>query len=433
MASIAVIGAGYVGAVSGACFAKLGHTVACADVDRRKVDAINGGKSPIFEPGLGEAIKEAVGAGKLRATIDVKKAAADSDFIFICVGTPSGKSGKADLKYVKSAARAIASGIRKGEGRKIVIMKSTVPPGTSREIGKLIAGRGGTEIGMCSNPEFLAEGRAVLDFLAPDRIVVGSEKREWAEAVMGLYSGLAGTRFITDLETAEISKYASNAFLAMKISFANELANLCQELGVDVYPVADAMGADARIGRKFLDAGAGWGGSCFGKDIRSLLRTARNRGVRLLVVEAAVAANRGQPHQMVALLAKRLGGLGGKRIAVLGLAFKPGTNDMREAVSIPIIEELLLLGAKVCAYDPAARGEAGKIFGTRVEFAESAKAALAGADGCLLVTEWPEFSKLGDADFALMKRKVVVEGRRCLPDSAKAGLEYEGIGRKGMG
>ncbi|MFA6035647.1 MAG: UDP-glucose/GDP-mannose dehydrogenase family protein [Candidatus Micrarchaeia archaeon] len=439
MASICVIGTGYVGLVSGTCFASLGHRVSCVDVDLAKVERINDGKSVIYEPGLDRLLKSAIRAKRLSATTNYAEALASADFSFICVGTPSREDGSSDLSYVHKAAESIGLSLAERKGKKgerhVVTVKSTVPPGTTESIGPIIRRAGFSNFGLCMNPEFLREGNAVYDFMKPDRIVVGAADSKDADAVSRLYSKVHSPLLKTDLRTAEMIKYASNSFLATKISFANELANMCEKFNVDVYAVADGMGHDRRIGRAFLNAGAGFGGSCFKKDVGSLLHEARSQGFEPKILDAVMDVNESQPFRVVALLKKGLGPLKGKRIALLGLAFKDNTDDIRDSAAIKVAQALIdEEGAKVIAYDPQAMENARKELGSSIEYAQSAVAALSGADACALVTEWPQFAKIPPAAFAKLRHKLVVEGRNILnkAELKKAGVKYLGIGRRGF-
>ena len=435
---ISVIGSGYVGAVTAACLAELGNSVACVDVVKAKVDAINAGKSPIYEPGLDAMIARNLKAKRLRATTDLGSAVRATELTFICVGTPPCGDGSTDLSHIFGAAKAVGNALKGKTGFHVVVVKSTVPPGTSEKVARLIAEasgkRQGTGFGVCMNPEFLREGNAIADFMAPDRIVIGSSGEKARSVVEKLYSKFDAPRLATDLRTAEMIKYASNAFLATKVSFINEMANICQRLGIDVYAVSDGMGHDERIGRRFLSAGAGWGGSCFGKDVKSLVHTAKASGYRPALLEATVALNDAQPAKLVHILHEELKLIRGRRVAVLGLAFKPDTDDMRDAPAIKVIHALLHEGAHVAAYDPKAMDNARRVFhGHNLEFAGSAAAALKGADACLILTEWKEFTKLGRKDFRRMRNPLVIEGRKVLPATRMEGVKYRGLGRISYG
>ncbi len=441
MKRIAVVGTGYVGLVSGACFAYLGHKVIGLDIDREKIEKLKRGEIPIYEPGLDKILKKALENGNIEFTTDYGYAVKNSDFIFIAVGTPSREDGSADLSFVESAYRSIAEHICEGDF-KVIVNKSTVPVGTGRWakefIGELLRKRGIEEPEKCfdvvSNPEFLREGKAVEDFMNPDRVVVGADNRDVAGMVASLYEKLQPPILITDLPTAEMIKYASNAFLATKISFINEVANICEKFGADVTVVARGMGLDHRISPHFLRAGCGFGGSCFPKDVKALIHTGKSAGEEPKLLEAVIEVNERQKLKPVEKLLKHVPDLRGKTVAVWGLAFKPETDDMREAPSIPIIKRLLELGATVKAYDPVALENAGRVlsdeiekFGNRLKLVEDKYSALEGADALILVTEWEEFK---DVDFDKLKGKVVVDGRNLWePSVMKQICTYESIGR----
>ncbi len=438
---VAVIGTGYVGLVSGACFAYLGHKVIGLDIDREKIERLRQGEVPIYEPGLEEILKQALERGNIEFTTDYEYAVKNSDFIFIAVGTPSMDDGRANLSYVESAYRSISQFIG-NEDFKIIVNKSTVPVGTGRWakgfMRGLLSERGienpDERFEIVSNPEFLREGKAVEDFMKPDRVVVGADDSNVAGAVASLYEPLQPAMLITDLPTAEMIKYASNAFLATKISFINEIANICEKAGADVTVVARGMGLDHRISPHFLRAGCGFGGSCFPKDVKALIYTAKQYGVKPEILESVIEVNEKQKLKPVEKLLKHIPDLEGKTIAVWGLAFKPETDDMREAPSIPIIKKLISLGAKVRAYDPVATKNALKVFSREIEelpgriyFASSKEDALEGSDALILVTEWDEFKNL---DFDKLKGKVVIDGRNLWePSVMKTICTYESIGR----
>ncbi|VVB99074.1 UDP-glucose 6-dehydrogenase AglM [uncultured archaeon] len=428
---IAVIGTGYVGLVAGACFADLGNSVICVDIDRKKIHSLENGVIPIYEPGLGDLVKRNLSEKRLSFTTDTAKAVKGSDIIFIAVGTPQADDGKADLKYVMQAAEDIG---RNMGSWKIVVDKSTVPVGTSEKVRAMVekASKGKFRVSVVSNPEFLREGSAVKDFLAPDRVVIGSADPEAARAVADLYRPLDCEVLVTSPESAEMIKYASNAFLATKISFINEVAAICEKVGADVSEVARGMGLDRRIGRHFLNAGSGYGGSCFPKDVKALQRTAHEAGYDFVLLRGTEMINSMQKTIAVRKLKAELGSLNGKKIALLGLAFKPDTDDMREAPSIEIVEALRREKADFVAVDPVAEENAKKILG-KINFAKDVYSAADGADAIVLVTEWNEFLEL---DFArvgrAMKSKLVVDARNCL-DSAKLralGFKYIGVGRQ---
>ena len=434
---IAMIGTGYVGLVSGACFADFGHRVTCVDTDAGKIAALDRGEIPIFEPGLDDLVAASVKAGRLDFTTDLAGPVGEADAVFIAVGTPSRRGdGHADLSYVHAAAREIAGALR---GFTVVVTKSTVPVGTGDEVERIIRETNPqADIAVASNPEFLREGAAIRDFKHPDRIVVGTSD-ERARKLMGevyrpLYLNQAPIMY-TGRRTAELIKYAANAFLATKITFINEMADLAEKVGADVQEVARGIGLDNRIGTKFLNAGPGFGGSCFPKDTRALLKTALDHDVPLRIVEAVLAVNDNRKRAMARKVAAALGGsLRGRTVGVLGLTFKPDTDDMREAPSRVIVAALLARGARIVAYDPVAMDEARRIFAgeSAVAFAASPLAACDGADALVVVTEWQEFRS---PDFAELRRRMatglVFDGRNLYPPAAvrAAGLEYVGIGR----
>lgn len=426
---IGVIGTGYVGLVAGACFAELGNNVICVDVDEKKIALLKTGKIPIYEPGLSEVVERNSSAGRLVFTTDLSLAVKKSEIIFIAVGTPSGEDGSADLKCVKQVALGIAGHM---DGYRIIVDKSTVPVGTAGMVKALMESKTRHKVDVVSNPEFLREGCALRDFMEPDRVVVGCDNHEAAEKVKALYEPLGCEILTTDAKSAELIKYASNTFLAAKISFINEVANLCEALGADIHAVSLGMGLDKRIGKAFLNAGAGYGGSCFPKDVKAMIHAAEQKNIEFMIAKAAEDVNSKQK-LVPALKAERLlGGLKGKRIAVLGLAFKPDTDDMREASSIEIINYLSSKGAVVASYDPIAEVNAKKII-PNLSCVKSAFDALKGADAVILVTEWEEFREM-DLSKArkLMQGNVLVDGRNIYnpAEAKKVGFIYEGIGRK---
>ncbi len=427
---VSIIGSGYVGSVSAACFAELGHEVICIDVDEEKVKLINAGRAPIWEEGL-DGLLGKHSQKSLIATSDYEYAVQNSDVSFICVGTPSGKDGSIDLSIVKAASASLGAAIGKKGHYHVVVVKSTVVPETTEKVvlpilEEFSGKRAGRDFGVAMNPEFLREGKAVYDFMHPDKIVVGAIDERSGFAVAELYRRLDCTVTRTNPRTAEMIKYVNNSFLATKISFANEVGNICKQLGIDTYEVMDAVGTDLRIERRFLNCGAGFGGSCFPKDVRALIGKAKGMGYEPQLLDSVVAVNERQPLKMVELLQRRIGHVRGKRIAVLGLAFKNDTDDIRESRSIPVIAELLRLGADVAAYDPMASGNMRKVFGN-ITYCENSSEALAGADGCMIMTEWEEFGKL-DSEFEGMADRVVIDGRHMLrPDRLRTRIDYEGI------
>jgi UDPglucose 6-dehydrogenase len=422
-----------VGLVSGACFADFGHSVCCIDKDSAKIDGLNAGRMPIWEPGLEALVKANAEHGRLTFTTSLPEGVKDAEAVFIAVGTPARRGdGHADLTFVFEAVRELAKVIRPGT---VVVTKSTVPVGTGDRIEEILHEEGVTDVSVASNPEFLREGAAIADFKHPDRIVVGAEDERAQEVLKEIYRPLFLNRapiLFTGRRTAELTKYAANAFLAVKISFINEIANLCEAVDADVQDVARGIGLDNRIGPKFLHAGPGYGGSCFPKDTLALLQTADKFGVDQRIVRTTVQVNDDRKAGMVDRVERAIGGdLKGKRIAVLGLAFKPNTDDMRDAPSIPLVEALLERGAEVSAFDPVAREQAEKIF-TGIEFAANAEQAAAGADALVIVTEWDEFRALDLRRIAGMLRgRVLVDLRNVYDrdDAQAAGLAYYGVGR----
>ena len=430
---IAMIGTGYVGLVSGACFADFGHRVCCVDKDSAKIDGLNAGAMPIWEPGLEALFKSNAARGRLTFTTDVGAAVGDAEAVFIAVGTPARRGdGHADLTFVFDAVRELAKFIKPGA---VVVTKSTVPVGTGDKIEAILREEGANEISVASNPEFLREGAAIADFKHPDRIVVGAEDAHAQEVLREIYRPLFLNRapiLITSRRTAELTKYAANAFLAVKISFINEIADLCEAVDADVQDVARGIGLDNRIGPKFLHAGPGYGGSCFPKDTLALLQTAEQAGIDQRIVRTTVEVNDQRKARMVDRIDRALkGDVEGKRVAVLGLAFKPNTDDMREAPSIPIVRALVERGADVIAFDPVAREQAEKVL-TGIEFAEDAYAAAEGADVLVIVTEWDEFRALDlERIAAMLRSKNLVDLRNVYDrqEAEEAGLTYFGVGR----
>jgi UDPglucose 6-dehydrogenase len=411
---ISVVGGGYVGLVSAACFAQLGHCVDVIEIDEEKAEAINEGRSPIYEKGLEELLSRHVGVSLCaRAGYD---RVSDTDISFICVGTPPGPGGGADLSMVEKAGRSLGESLQERRGYHVVVVKSTVPPGTTENLvmPTVMKDSGGTvdRIGFAMNPEFLREGLAVQDFMNPDRIVVGSSDPRAAEVVESVYSGINAPKMRVGISAAEMIKYASNALLATKISFSNEVGNICKKLGIDVYEVMRGVGMDHRISPHFLNAGAGFGGSCFPKDVMAMIRLGEALGEDPVLLRSVIEVNERQPLRMVELLERKIGPLSGREVAVLGLAFKNDTDDVRDSRAVPVIEELLRRGAQVRAYDPLAAANMRKLV-PDIEYCDNAAGALRGADGCLIMTEWPEFRQL-DEEFGLMRSRVIIEGRKIL-------------------
>ncbi len=437
---IAIIGTGYVGLVSGACFAEFGHEVTCIDIDESKIERLRKGEIPIYEPGLEMLVQKNAQAQRLIFTRDFSPGVPEAQVVFIAVGTPASRRGDgyADLSYVYEAARQIASHL--GEYT-VVVNKSTFPVGTARQVARIISEvNPHASFDVASNPEFLREGAAITDFMRPDRIVIGTNSEKAEDVLKAIYRPLylIETPFVvTSIETAELIKYASNAFLATKISFINELANLCEEIGADVQAVAKGMGLDGRIGRKFLHAGPRCGGSCFPKDTHALMRIAQENGVACRIVEAVVEVNAAQKARMARKIRKALGGSeAGKTVAVLGLSFKPETDDIRDAPSLTIIGTLIEHGAHVRAHDPQAIHEAAKFLSPDVKFCSSPYEACAGADAVVLMTEWNEYRALDlERIKALVSAPVFVDLRNVydMDIMERLGFSYFSVGRPAVG
>jgi UDPglucose 6-dehydrogenase len=430
MRNISVIGVGYVGLVTAACFSDLGNQVIALDVDEKRVAGLKRGEMPIYEPGLEELVKRNAAAGRLSFTTSYKDALKESEFVFICVGTPSGMDGEADLKYVEAAARSIAENM---VAPLIVINKSTVPVGTGDWVAGIIreAQPKPIEFSVVSCPEFLREGVAIADFMAPHRTVLGSTSREAADKVAQLHLTLRSPIVITDLRTAEMIKYASNAFLATKISFINEIADICERMGADVKEVAAGMGFDARIGKQFLDAGLGYGGSCFPKDVKALAFMGEEMGVDTRILNSVMEVNSARRLAVVEKLDQMLGGLKGRRVGLLGLAFKANTDDMRDAPSVDIAEALLAAGASVRAFDPVAMDVATGLL-PKVKMTDDAYELAKDADALVVATEWNEFKNLDlERIRDSMSQPIILDGRNIYqPELMRnLGFTYYGIGR----
>ena len=423
MARIGIFGAGYVGLVTGACFADLGHDVVLRDVLPERIERLQAGEVPIYEAGLDDVLER--NRERLSFTLDVHEAVDGADFLYVAVGTPPTYSGDADLTAVWQVVDELPESV---EGRPVVVMKSTVPVGTGARVRARLDARGLTNVGYASNPEFLAEGSAVADFMNPDRIVVGAFDPADADRVIALHTGLETEIVITDVPSAELVKLAANAFLSTRISFINEIANVCELVGADVVDVARGIGLDHRLGPHFLRAGIGFGGSCFPKDVTALKQLAGNSGYPFLLLQAVWEVNELQKRRVVSKLERRLGSLRGRTIALLGLAFKPDTDDMREAPSRIIAYRLLAEGAEVRAWDPVARPDDL----TGVEIADTVLDAVRGADAAVIVTEWPVLRQLCTPEIReAMARPLIVDGRNLLDpgEVVAAGFEYEAIGR----
>jgi len=429
---VAMIGTGYVGLVSGACLSEFGHDVVCVDKEAAKIAALTAGRIPIFEPGLDEIVAINAKAGRLTFTTDLAAAVKAADAVFIAVGTPSRRGdGHADLSFVFGAAEEIAAAL---DGYTVVITKSTVPVGTGRKVEEIIRGlRPDADFDVASNPEFLREGSAIEDFRRPDRVVVGCESARARDVIKEIYRPIYLNEtpiLFTSRESSELTKYAANAFLATKITFINEIADICEKLGADVQDVARGIGLDGRIGAKFLHAGPGFGGSCFPKDTLALLKTSQDCGAPTRIVEAVVAINDARKIAMTDKIERAFGGVDGRTIAVLGLTFKPNTDDMREAPSLVIIPGLQAKGARIRAYDPEGTDEARKLL--NAEFCEDAYEAITGADGVVILTEWNEFRALDLPRVkTLLKEPLMVDLRNIYRPAqmAAAGFRYVSIGR----
>lgn len=441
---IAVVGTGYVGLVAGACFAESGNNVTCVDIDKAKIEGLKKGIVPIYEPGLKEMVLRNSEEGRLAFTTDLEEAVADSLIIFIAVGTPPGEDGSADLQYVLGVARNVG---RSMDGFKILVDKSTVPVGTADKVRSAVKEeldkRGASfEFDVVSNPEFLKEGAAIDDFMKPDRVVIGTDDVRTAEIMKELYSPFmrrSNRMIIMDVKSAEMTKYAANAMLATRISFMNQIANLCERMGADVSAVREGIGSDSRIGYDFLFPGVGYGGSCFPKDVKALIKTAEECDYEFLLLEAVEEVNERQKHllteKMISYFTKEsAASLAGKTVAVWGLSFKPRTDDMREAPSVVIINRLLEMGVKVLAHDPEAINEAKKIFGDRISYSANQYEILHGADALAIITEWneyrnPDFDKIK----SLLARPLIFDGRNLFVPRRmrEMGFEYVSIGRNG--
>ena len=435
MMKITVIGTGYVGLVSGTCFSEFGFDVTCIDKDSDKIARLQKGEIPIYEPGLDDLVMRNQEAGRLHFSTDLGGHVPHSDVVFIAVGTPTRRGdGHADLSYVFAAAEEVAENL---SGYSVVVTKSTVPVGTGRRLQEIIAAKNPqADFDIASNPEFLREGSAINDFMRPDRVVVGTTAPRAIEVMRALYRPLYLIEtpiLFAELETAELIKYAANAFLAVKISFINQIADLCEEVGANVHEVAKGMGLDKRIGAKFLRAGPGYGGSCFPKDTLALVKTAEMHDVALPMVEGVVAYNDARKMAMADRIIQALGGdVSAKKIAILGLAFKPETDDMRDSPALSILPQLVAQGAEITAYDPAAMAEAKPLLPQAITYTDSAGGAVAGADCVVIITEWNEFRALGPEVFTTEMAGRVIVDLRNLYDGAKmqeAGLSYHSIGR----
>ena len=429
--NITITGTGYVGLVTGVCLSDVGHQIICFDINQEKISLLQQGISPIYEPGLDELIQKNLRENRLTFTADTHEAYSQADCIFIAVGTPQSEDGSADLTYIEEAALEIAKTITKDV---IVVTKSTVPVGTNEWVGRILREHAapGIEIKVVSNPEFLREGSAIYDTFHGDRIVIGSDDKIAGETIAEIYEPFKLPIVHTDLRSAEMIKYASNSFLALKISFINEIANLCERVGGNIEYVAEGVGLDKRIGNKFLNAGIGFGGSCFPKDINALNHLANEYEYDFKILKSVIDVNHMQKSRLFEKAKQHFGSLKGKRVAVLGLTFKPNTDDIRAAASLSLIQDLLLEDAIITAYDPVGMPNVKKIYGGQIQFAESAVQALAGAEAAFIMTEWDEIKNLSlETIKSEMAEPIVFDGRNCfsLNDVKKYGIKYYSIGR----
>ncbi|MDI6707984.1 MAG: UDP-glucose/GDP-mannose dehydrogenase family protein [Candidatus Thermoplasmatota archaeon] len=438
---ISILGTGYAGLVTGATFAKKGFSVICADKDRHKIEVLIKGLIPFYEPGLKELIGKVRMNGLLEYSTNVIEVVKASDISFICVGTPSLKTGAINLKYVKECAKEIGFALKRKGGYHVVVVKSSVIPLTTENVilpllEKYSGKKAGKDFGLCMNPEFLKEGSAVEDALQPDRIVIGEYDEKSGNTLMRLYKNFRCPKLRTNLRTAEMIKYASNAFLATKITFANEFANICEKFNVDVYEVMKGVGLDKRISPYFLNAGAGFGGSCFPKDLKAIFSAARAKNYDPKLLSSVLDINEAQPLRVTELAERALGNLKNKKILLLGLAFKPETDDVRETRALPIAKELLRKGAKIVAYDPMAMENFKKLIRNKnIVYAKSARAALRNVDACIIQTAWDEFKSLSANDFKAMRKPVIIDGRRTFDSPEKLikkGITYLGIGWRNL-
>ncbi|WML41216.1 UDP-glucose/GDP-mannose dehydrogenase family protein [Neobacillus sp. OS1-2] len=428
---ITITGTGYVGLVTGTCLAEIGHQITCFDIDKEKISLLNEGISPIYEPGLGELIQRNIDSGRLTFSSNPVEAYSNAECIFIAVGTPANEDGSANLSFLEAAAIQIAEQIKKDI---IVVIKSTVPVGTNERIGSIIQERvpPNIKIEMVSNPEFLREGTAIHDTFHGDRIVIGANTEEAGKQIGNIYEPLHLPIVHTDIRSAEMIKYASNSFLALKISFINEIANLCEKIGADIDQVSAGVGLDNRIGKKFLNAGIGFGGSCFPKDIHALNYLAKEFDYDFKILQSVIDVNYRQKDLLFYKAKEHFGSLAGKRTTILGLTFKPNTDDIREAASLRIIQDLLLEGAVVTVFDPVAMPKVEKLFGDKISFAVSSEQALVDAEAAFILTEWDEIKSIKLKEIKdKMTEPIIFDGRNCfsLEETKKYGIRYYSIGR----
>lgn len=428
--NITITGTGYVGLVTGVCLADVGHQIICFDINQEKISLLQQGISPIYEPGLDELIQKNLREKRLTFTTDANEAYSQADCIFLAVGTPQSEDGSADLSYIEQAALSVAATITKDV---IIVTKSTVPVGTNEWIGRTIREHAapGIEIKVVSNPEFLREGSAIRDTFHGDRIVIGSEDKEAGETIAKIYEPFQLPIVHTDLRSAEMIKYASNSFLALKISFINEIANLCERVGANIEYVAEGVGLDKRIGNKFLQAGIGFGGSCFPKDINALNHLANDYDYDFKILKSVIDVNQIQKRRLFEKAKQHFGSLAGKKVAVLGLTFKPNTDDIRAAASLQLIQDLLLEEAVITAYDPIGMPNVEKIYGDKIQFAESTEQAIENAEAAFILTEWDEIKNIPLEKFSSMANPVIFDGRNCfsLNEMKRYGYKYYSIGR----
>ena len=434
MMKISIIGAGYVGLTTGVAFAEHDFNVVCVDKIKKKVENLNMGIPPFYEQGLNRMLKKLVNKGLIKGSTELEKNVKNSDVSFICVGTPSLPDGSIGLEYVKDAAKEIGKALKEKKDYHLAVVKSTVIPLTTEKIvlpliEKYSKKKIGKKFGVCMNPEFLREGNALNDALHPDRIVVGEYDKKSGDTLMKLYKNFKCRKMRTNLRTAEMIKYASNSFLATKISYANEMANICEKFGVDVYDVMKGVGLDKRIAPYFLNAGCGFGGSCFKKDISAIVAASKSKRYKPKLLEKVLEMNETQPFQLIRMAESVLGNLKGKKIALLGLSFKPDTDDVRETRALPIAKKLLKKGVKIVAYDPKAM-ENFKNLINGIDYAKNAKDALKDADVCIIQSDWKEFKELKTEDFKRMRKQIVVDGRRTFEPEIllRNGIIYRGIG-----
>lgn len=438
MMKISIIGAGYVGLTTGIAFAKHPFNVVCVDKIKEKIESLNNGIASFYEPGLNKLLKKLTGKGLIKGTTNLTDAVKSSNISFICVGTPPRPNGSISLEYVKDATKNVGKALKK-KGYHLVVVKSTVTPLTTEKIilpliEKYSGKKAGRDFGLCMNPEFLREGNALNDALHPDRVVIGEYDKKSGNVLMELYKGFKCRKLRTNLRTAEMIKYASNSFLATKITFANEMANICEKFGIDVYEVMKSVGLDKRISPHFLNAGCGFGGSCFKKDISAIVSASKSKNYTPKLLESVLDMNETQPLRLIRMAESVLGNLKNKKIALLGLSFKQETDDVRETRALPVVKKLLEKGVKIVAYDPKAINNFKELIRHRnIVYAESAKAALQKVDACIIQTAWEEFKDLRPKDFKVMKTPVVIDGRRTFDNTeifAKKGIVYLGIGWK---